>query len=61
MKNPWLEIPLSDYESHMSLPEVAQAQLLAGIFSEHLAVHAPVRWLWPAARAATVSTGSIPP
>lgn len=41
MKNPWLEIPLSDYESHMSLPEVAQAQLLAGIFSEHLAVHSP--------------------
>ena len=29
--NPWLRIPLSDYEGHMSLPEVAQAQMLAGL------------------------------
>ena len=41
MKNPWLDFPLSDYESHMALPEVAQAQLLAGIFSEQLAIHSP--------------------
>ncbi len=27
--NPWLEIPLEDYEAHMSLPSVAQAQFLA--------------------------------
>ncbi len=27
--NPWLSIPLDDYEAHMSLPEVAQAQALA--------------------------------
>jgi trans-aconitate methyltransferase len=27
--NPWLEIPLADYERHMSLPAVAQAALLA--------------------------------
>lgn len=27
--NPWLEIPLADYESHMALPEVGQAPYLA--------------------------------
>ena len=29
MDNPWLDIPLADYEAHMALPEVAQAELLA--------------------------------
>ncbi|PAS97967.1 MAG: methyltransferase type 12 [Candidatus Dactylopiibacterium carminicum] len=29
MANPWLEIPLTDYESHMALPAIAQAQMLA--------------------------------
>jgi SAM-dependent methyltransferase len=28
--NPWLAIPLADYESHMALPEVGQAPYLAG-------------------------------
>jgi SAM-dependent methyltransferase len=28
--NPWLEIPLADYEGHMDLPEVGQAAYLAG-------------------------------
>ena len=32
MKNPWFEIPLSDYEGHMDSPEVAQATLLADLF-----------------------------
>jgi SAM-dependent methyltransferase len=27
--NPWLDIPLADYEGHMTLPQVAQAELLA--------------------------------
>lgn len=27
--NPWLTIPLEDYESHMALPEIGQAQMLA--------------------------------
>jgi trans-aconitate methyltransferase len=27
--NPWLEIPLADYEAHMALPFVGQADLLA--------------------------------
>jgi hypothetical protein len=27
--NPWLDIPLADYEAHTALPHVAQAELLA--------------------------------
>src|ERR1700760_2212688 len=29
MGRPWLEIPLADYEAHMALPAVWQAQMLA--------------------------------
>ena len=29
MHNPWLDIPLADYEAHMALPTVGQAQLIA--------------------------------
>lgn len=29
MRNPWLDIPLADYEAHMALPTVGQAQLIA--------------------------------
>jgi hypothetical protein len=29
MRHPWLEIPISDYEAHMALPSVGQAQLLS--------------------------------
>lgn len=29
MSNPWLDVPLDDYEDHMSLPAVGQAQMLA--------------------------------
>ena len=39
--NPWLTIPLSDYEAHMSLPGVAQAALLSDIFAEALAAVRP--------------------
>lgn len=28
MKSPWHQIPLADYEAHMALPSVAQAELL---------------------------------
>jgi hypothetical protein len=28
MRNPWLEIRLDDYEAHMSLPSIGQAQML---------------------------------
>jgi len=27
--NPWLTIPIEDYESHMALPEIGQARMLA--------------------------------
>jgi SAM-dependent methyltransferase len=27
--NPWLDIPLADYEQHMALPDIGQAQMLA--------------------------------
>ncbi len=36
MRNSWLDIPLADYESHMALPYVAQAQLLSDLFAEAL-------------------------
>lgn len=31
--NPWLEIKLNDYESHMALSSIAQAQYLSRVFS----------------------------
>jgi hypothetical protein len=41
MTNPWLQIPLSDYEAHMALPHVRQAQLLSSIFGSALDTYAP--------------------
>lgn len=41
MQNPWLNIPLHDYEGHMSLPIVAQAALLADIFEGMLKTQLP--------------------
>lgn len=29
VRNPWLEIPLRDYEGHMALPEIGQARMLS--------------------------------
>jgi len=40
-RNPWLEIPLGDYEGHMALPQVAQAGLLADVFELMLTMYAP--------------------
>jgi hypothetical protein len=39
--SPWLDIPLADYEGHMGLPEVAQAELLADVFAALLDEHSP--------------------
>jgi SAM-dependent methyltransferase len=39
MSNPWLNIPLDDYEGHMSLPAVGQAQMIAALLD-----HALERW-----------------
>jgi phospholipid N-methyltransferase len=33
MSTPWLDIPLADYEGHMAMPGIEQAQMLADIFS----------------------------
>ncbi len=41
MRNPWLDIPLGDYEGHMALPQVAQAPLLSEVFAGLLAAYAP--------------------
>ena len=39
--NPWLDIPLADYEGHMALPEIAQAQMLADELESAVHSHAP--------------------
>jgi len=41
MMNPWLSIPLSDYEAHMALPEVGQAQMLADVLAGQLDIRRP--------------------
>lgn len=41
MTNPWLQLPLPEYEAHMALPTVAQAVLLADVFAELLEAYAP--------------------
>jgi hypothetical protein len=41
MSNPWLAIPLADYEGHMEAPEVCQLQTLSSLFAEALAVRRP--------------------
>jgi trans-aconitate methyltransferase len=41
MHNPWLDIPLADYEGHMASPEVAQAQMIADALAELLQTHRP--------------------
>lgn len=41
MQSPWLDIPLQDYEGHMSLPAIGQAQMLADQLELLLGRHAP--------------------
>jgi SAM-dependent methyltransferase len=41
MPSPWLDLPLADYEGHMSAPDVGQAQLLADVFSDALEAFRP--------------------
>ncbi len=40
-RNPWLHIPLQDYERHMSLRAVGQAQMLADRFEWLIKRHSP--------------------
>lgn len=39
--NPWLDIPLADYEAHMALPTVGQTELLADVFQQAIERYAP--------------------
>jgi trans-aconitate methyltransferase len=41
MNNPWLQIPLSDYEGHMAMPGIEQARLLANVFDTMLKEYRP--------------------
>ena len=41
MSNPWLDIPLADYEGHMALPTVGQSQLIADELEALVRAHAP--------------------
>jgi len=41
MKNPWLDIPLADYEGHMAMPHIAQAKLLSDVFASVLNQFSP--------------------
>jgi Methyltransferase domain len=41
MSNPWLTIPLADYEGHMSLPSIDQADMLADRLELLVELNAP--------------------
>src|SRR5665213_533662 len=41
MGSPWQEIPLLDYEAHMSLPSVGQAQMLADQLAQLIERYTP--------------------
>jgi ubiquinone/menaquinone biosynthesis C-methylase UbiE len=41
LNSPWLTIPLEDYEAHMALPAVGQAQMLAEQLAKLIERHAP--------------------
>lgn len=41
MANPWFKVPLLDYEAHMSMPQVAQAAMLAEVFADLLKAYSP--------------------
>jgi hypothetical protein len=41
MRHPWLEIPITDYEAHMALPSVGQAQLLGTALQRTVAQFRP--------------------
>lgn len=41
MNNTWLDVPLADYERHMALPGIEQAQMLSDIFAGAIEQFAP--------------------
>jgi hypothetical protein len=41
MSNPWLNVPLADYEGHMSAPGVQQLAILSDLFAESVTLRKP--------------------
>jgi hypothetical protein len=41
VSNPWLDIPLEDYEQHMTAPQVQQLEALSDLFSDALTSRRP--------------------
>ena len=41
MRNPWLDIPLSDYEAHMALPSIGQSRMLGETLASLVERYAP--------------------
>jgi hypothetical protein len=41
--SPWLDIPLDDYEGHMSLPTVGQAAMIADLLGRAIMRWSPAR------------------
>ena len=41
MRNPWLDVPLADYEAHMALPAIGQSQLIADQLDVLVRTYAP--------------------
>jgi len=41
MSNPWLDVPLEDYEGHMKSPGVQQLAALSSLFAEALRLYSP--------------------
>jgi SAM-dependent methyltransferase len=41
MRDPWLDIPLADYEGHMALPTVGQSQLIAEELATIISTYSP--------------------
>src|SRR5215471_2052668 len=41
VSNPWLTVPLAEYEQHMASPEVGQLRFLSDLFAESLQCFQP--------------------
>jgi 2-polyprenyl-3-methyl-5-hydroxy-6-metoxy-1,4-benzoquinol methylase len=41
MRNPWLDIPLADYEAHMALPTIGQSRLIADQLDTLIRTYSP--------------------
>lgn len=41
MNNPWLKIPLADYENHMALPDIGQAAMLSAELERSVVEYSP--------------------